>query len=378
MKKKTNLFLTISLLAITLLGAACQTSKPKVESQGEYVLQITQIDTTDFPYVDVYISVQDVNGEPQVINVNKLQLLENGQPVSGQSIQGTGEVGPLTTLLLIDNSGSMNYADKLDSAKAVAKEYLNQMRAGDQAGIITFNTEVKVVQDITSDKDVLADAIDSITAIHDTAMYDAMVQAIAMLNPLSGRKAIIVLTDGMDNQSAATADDALAGIGFGGLSISTVGFGQIPEGEEEADAYAGIDEATLRMIAQNAGGRYGYAANEAELSAIYDLMRRALQSEVVISYMTPLSLRDGVLRALTVTLSDRYSGVGGESQTGYNPGGLVPEVAQPASWLLFFGLLAVLVVLLCIPLVVNAFSNKDSGKGKRKKKKSKIKITLKD
>jgi hypothetical protein len=209
-------------------------------------------------------------------------------------------------------------------------------------------------------------------------MYDAMVQAIAMLNPLSGRKAIIVLTDGMDNQSAATADDALAGIGFGGLSISTVGFGQIPEGEEEADAYAGIDEATLRMIAQNAGGRYGYAANEAELSAIYDLMRRALQSEVVISYMTPLSLRDGVLRALTVTLSDRYSGVGGESQTGYNPGGLVPEVAQPASWLLFFGLLAVLVVLLCIPLVVNAFSNKDSGKGKRKKKKSKIKITLKD
>ena len=378
MNKKINLFLTISLLAITLLSAACQTTKPKVESQGEYVLQITQIDTTDFPYVDVYISVQDVNGEPQVINVNKLQLLENGQPVSGQSIQGTGEVGPLTTLLLIDNSGSMNYADKLDSAKAVAKEYLNQMRAGDQAGIITFNTEVKVVQDITSDHDALADAIDSITAVHDTAMYDALVQAIAMLNPLSGRKAIIVLTDGMDNQSTATADDALAGIGFGGLSISTVGFGQIPEGEEEADAYTGIDEATLRMIAQNAGGRYGYAANEAELSAIYDQMRRALQSEVVISYMTPLSLRDGVLRALTVTLSDRYSGVGGESQTGYNPGGLVPEVAQPASWLLFFGLLAVLVVLLCIPLVVNAFSNKESGKGKRKNKKSKIKITLKE
>ena len=57
-----------------------------------------------------------------------------------------------------------------------------------------------------------------------------------MLNPLSGRKAIIVLTDGMDNQSTSTADEALAGIGFGGLSISTVGFGQIPEGEEEADA----------------------------------------------------------------------------------------------------------------------------------------------
>lgn len=376
MKTRMKLFLTISLLALTLLSAACQKTTPKVESQGEYVLQITQIDTTNFPYVNVYISVQDANGEPQVINVNKLQLLENGQPVSAQNIQGTGEVGSLTTLLLIDNSGSMNYADKLESAKTVAKEYLDQMRSGDQAGIITFNTEVKVVQDITTDREVLADAIDSISANSDTALYDALVQAIATLNPLSGRKAIILLTDGMDNQSVATIDEALAGIGFGGLSISTVGFGQIPEGEEEADAYSGIDESTLRMIAQNAGGRYGYAENKTELSAIYDQMRRALQSEVVISYMTPLSLRDGVQRALTVTLSDRYSGVGGESQTGYNPGGLVPEVAQPASWVLFFGLLIVLVVLLCIPLVVNVFSNRESKI--KKKKKSKIKITLKD
>ncbi|MDK2980372.1 MAG: Ca-activated chloride channel [Chloroflexota bacterium] len=54
-------------------------------------------------------------------------------------------------------------------------------------------------------------------------------------------------------------------------------------------------------------------------------MRHALQSEVVLSYVIPLSLRDGVQRALTVTLADRYRGVGGQSQTGYNPGGLVPE-----------------------------------------------------
>ena len=366
-------FLTISLLALMLLASACQVSTPKVESQGQYVLQITQIDTTDFPLVDVYISVQDAAGEPQVINTGKLQLLENGQPVSGQNIRGSGEVGPLTTLLLIDNSGSMNYADKLESAKDVAREYLEQMRGGDQIGIIAFNTEVEVAQEITSDREDLEDAIDGISANSDTALYDALVKAIEMLNPLSGRKAIIVLTDGMDNRSQATADEALAGIGFGGLSISTVGFGQIPEEEEEADQYSGIDETALRGIAENAGGRYGYAENKEELSAIYDQMRRALQSEVVISYVTPLSLRDGVRRALTMALSDRYSGVGGQSQTGYNPGGLVPEVAHPASWLLFGGILAVLVVLLCIPLVVNIFKSK-----KASKKKKKIKITLKD
>jgi len=66
--------------------------------------------------------------------------------------------------------------------------------------------------------------------------------------------------------------------------------------------------------------------------------------------------------------------VGGESQTSFNPGGLVPEVAKPASWITFGIILAVLVLLLFIPVVFSAFTNKEP----KKKKKSKIKITLKD
>ncbi|MDO9545415.1 MAG: VWA domain-containing protein [Pelolinea sp.] len=370
MKNHTKHLLISSLFLLTSVLSACQ-SAPKVESEGAYILQITQIDTTDFPLVNVYVSVQDALGEPKLINTEKLQLLENGQPINNQNIQGTGDVGVLTTLLAIDNSGSMNYADKLTTAKEVAKEYLNQMRGGDQVGIITFNTQVKTVQEVTGDKELLEKAIDGITANGDTAMYDALVSAVETLNPLPGRKAIIVLTDGMDNQSIANPDEALASIGFGGLSISTVGFGQIPEGEEEADVYSGIDETTLSYIAENAGGKYGYAENKTQLSSLYDQMRRSLQSEVVINYVTPLDLRDGVLRALTVTLSDRYSGIGGESQTSFNPGGLVPEVAQPASWLSFGLVLAVLIVLLFVPVVFLAIRN-------RKPKKRKVKITLKD
>ena len=373
MKKSLRSFLILPLLAALLLLIACQAT-PRVESSGDYVLQITQIDTTEFPLVNVYISVRDKAGEPQVINTGKLQLLENGQPVSNQSIQGAGEAGPLTTMLLIDNSGSMNFVGKLDSAKAVAKEYLDQMRPGDQAGVIAFNTKVNVMQDVTADREALAKAIDSITARDDTAVYDALSTAIGILNPLPGRKAIITLTDGMDNSSKVTPEEALGSIGFGGLSISTIGFGQMPEGEEQADEYKGIDETTLRNIAESAGGQYGYAEDKAQLSALYDQMRRALQSEAVISYITPLSLRDGVQRALTVTLSDRFIGVGGKSQTSFNPGGLVPEVAQPAAWITFGIILAVLVVLLFIPVVVSAFTNKEQKKKKRKK----IKITLKD
>ncbi len=369
MKNKKRSFLFISLL--TLILAACQ-PEPVVESVGAYTLQITQIDTTDFPLVDVYVSVQNADGEPILINTDKIQLLENGKLVPGQDIRGIGEVGSLTTILLIDNSGSMNYAEKLTSAKEVAKEYIDQMRPGDQIGVITFNTEVSTVQEITDDKDALKASIDTISAGSDTALFDALVYTVDTINPLPGRKAVIVLTDGMDVQSTATADEALAQIGFGGLSISTVGFGQLPEGDEEADEYAGIDETTMRYIADNAGGSYGYAENKEQLSAVYSKMRRALQSEVVISYVTPLNLRDGVQRALTVQLSDKFVGIGGESQTQFNPGGLVPEVAQPASWLLFGIILAVLVALLLIPVILRILRNKKPAKKKN------IKITLKD
>ncbi len=373
-KRSFPLMALIALFALT----ACQPAAPRVESQGDFTLQITQIDTTNFPLVNVYVSVRDTNGEPVVVNTEKIQLLENGHPVSNQNIQGTGEVGSLTTMLVIDNSGSMAYADKLESAKAVAREYLDQMRSGDQAGVISFNTQVRLLQDVTEDKVALTKAIDSIQAEDDTAIYDAMSTAIQTLNPLPGRKAVILLTDGMDTASVATPEEALGSIGFGGLSISTIGFGEMSEeGEEQADQYLGIDEATLRSIAENAGGYYGYADDRAELSDIYDRLRRSLQSEVVISYETPIALRDGVARALTVRLADRFS-IGGESQTSFNPGGLVPEVAQPAAWLVFGVILAVLLVLLFIPVLVNAFSNKKTKTGNPKKKKSKVKITLKD
>jgi VWFA-related protein len=376
MKLNKMTFIAILAVASSLLSA-CQPT-PRVESQGDYVLQITQIDTTNFPVVDVYISARNQQGESEVINVNKLQLLENGQPVKDQNIQDTGDVGPLTTVLLIDTSGSMNFANKLEIAKEAARQYLAQMRAGDQVGIITFNTQVKIEQEITANREELEAAIDRIQAQSDTAIYDGMAVAIETLNPLPGRKAIILLTDGMDNQSTTTPEEALGSIGFGGLSISTIGLGEVPEGEEESDEYKGIDEATLKMIASSAGGQYAYAEEGSQLAAIYNKIRQALQSEVVITYETPLDLRDGVNRALTVSLVDAYQGVGGESKTSFNPGGLVPEVAQPASWMVFGIILGVLVVLLFIPVIINAFGGDSTNRKTGKKKKSKIKITLKD
>jgi len=133
---------------------------------------------------------------------------------------------------------------KLSAAKAAAQAYVNQMRPGDQAGLLTFNTTVTYVQTITADHAALRQAINGLKSKDDTAMLDALVQANQILQNYPGRKAIIVLTDGMDNQSKKTSDQVIQTIGTSGLSISTIGLGN-PNG---AGPYFGLDESALKSL----------------------------------------------------------------------------------------------------------------------------------
>jgi len=310
------------------------------------LIRITQVDNSKFPQVTLYISVTDAKGEPMGVNPDQLQISENGVVMKPNQVSGSGEIGPLTTLLVMDVSGSMNNAGKLSAAKAAAQAYVNQMRTGDQAGLLAFNTKVTYVQTITSDHAALIQAINSLKAKDDTAMFDALAQANQILQNYPGRKAIIVLTDGMDNQSKKTSDQVIQTIGTSGLSISTIGLGN-PDG---AGPYFGLDESTLKSLAEKAGGVYSQANNTADLSNLFELYGRALQSEYRITYTSPSTLRDGLGRTLTVSLNGTTS-----VKTRYNPGGILPEVSSQASWMIFLSLLAILVILLFVPGVVTHF-----------------------
>ena len=351
-------------------------SPQRQTGQGKEIIRITQVDTSQFPQVTVYVAVVDQDGQPVGVNPSRLVIEENDVPIPLDQIQGVGEVGPLTTMLVMDVSGSMHVDGKLEAAKAAATAYVDQMRPGDQVGLLTFSTEIKYVQAVTSDRREMVNAINALIGIGDTAMYDALIQAVDILESMDGRKAIIALTDGLDNQSAAVPEDVLQRIGPSGLSISTIGLG---DPEHGPGAVTALDEEALMYLAENAGGLYGYANDEASLSNLYQNYAIGLQSEYVLTYTSPSALRDGVNRALSVSLSATSGilGANGERVV-YNPGGLVPEVSEPASWSLFFSLLAGLVVLLLLPWAVNrvvALSQGSGGGGRRLgKKRSRIKL----
>jgi Ca-activated chloride channel family protein len=334
MKIHNRLFLIglIWLMALVPLQSA-------YAQNGGTHIRITQEDNSKFPQVTVYVSVTDASGEPLGANPNQIQISENGQVMKPEQISGSGDIGPLTTLLVMDVSGSMNNAGKLSAARAAAQAYIDQLRPGDKAGLITFNTKVTYLQTITGDHAALIQAIQNLKAKDDTAMFDALDQAIQILQDVSGRKAIIVLTDGLDNQSKHTADEINQAIGASGLSISTIGLGAPGQGP-----YFGLDETALKSLAEKNGGIYSYANNSDDLRSLFQLYGRALQSEYRITYRSPLTLRDGVGRTLTVSLGSTAS-----AQVKYNPGGVLPEVGNQASWTIFVFVLAGLVILIFAP-----------------------------
>jgi VWFA-related protein len=342
--RKLNFSLTLVLLiAISAWPFAA------VSAQGEGPqIRITQVDNSRFPSVTVYVSVTNAAGEPVGVDPATIQISESGSVMQPVNIQGGGEalggeIVPVTTMLVIDISGSMDKGDKIAAAKEAAKAYVSGMREGDQAGLITFDTQVYRVQEVTPDKAALTAAIEGLKTGSDTAMYDGILEATKALEGISGRKAILVLSDGLDNKSSAVEEDIVTAVGPGGLTISAIGFG-----EPGVVGQAGIDETGLKSLTGRTGGQYAYTSDAASLTAQYQEYGQAFQSEYAMTYVSPSTLRDGVNRKLTVALTD--TAVSFESQ--YNPGGVLPEVSGK-SWTLFAAILAGLLVLLFAPVLIN-------------------------
>lgn len=358
---------TVALLLLILMTAAPVFAQDGSGGQGSgNTVKIVQVDTSKFPAITVWVSVTDAQGNPVNIAPGDIQLTENGQPVQVTDVHAVGQGGnqaPISVVLTIDRSGSMLQSGKLEAAKAAASKFVDLMRPEDMTGVIAFNTKVDILQTPTSDKGLLHKAIDGIQAFNDTAMYDGLSASTDMLKGIQGRRAIIILSDGLDNSSKATADSVLGGMQSAETSVYAIGLGDPSQGNSKA----GIDEAALKNIAEKSRGSYAYAPNPADLEALYSGLSNQLQNEYQLTYTSGLTLRDGVNRALEVSIAQ-----GGSVGTKYNPGGVIPETSGSLSWLVFGGLLVVLVALLAVPDVLRGGGG--LAKSLAPKKKSRVKL----
>jgi hypothetical protein len=183
-------------------------------------------------------------------------------------------------------------------------------------------------------------------------MYDSLHAASAMLEPVSGRKAIVVVTDGMNTAGQRTRKETLTLVGEKDISIYTIGLGDPSQGTE---TYAGIDEPTLKAIAEESGGLYTFAPNPEDLRSLYELLSLRIQNEYKLTYRSPNRLRDGTNRTVAVIVA-ALSGGPTEVTASYNPGGVIPEVEPRSTWGLFGLIFAVLAFLLVLPGILGRAS----------------------
>ena len=191
-------------------------------------------------------------------------------------------------MLAIDVSGSMEAADlapgagapltRLDVVKQVAGDFIER-RSGDRVGLILFGTQAYVQAPLSFDyrtvRRFLSEAAIGIAG-RETAIGDAVGLALKRLRTAPGERAVLVLlTDGVNTAGAVSPQQSASLAAQSNLKIYTIGVGadavQVPGffGTRVVNPSADLDEATLRAMAEETGGKYFRARERDELEDIY-------------------------------------------------------------------------------------------------------------
>jgi Ca-activated chloride channel homolog len=163
--------------------------------------------TSGVNLVEVYASVTDTRGQaiPGLTQAD-FELRENGE-LQRISNFAAGEF-PLSVAVAIDRSFSMT-GTRLSLARSAAHAFLAELRPHDEAMILAVGSQVEVVAPLSTNRAAQRDAINRLDAFGTTGLYDAIIRAIDEAQPAKGRRTLVLLSDGNDRYSQASAADAL-------------------------------------------------------------------------------------------------------------------------------------------------------------------------
>lgn len=252
-----------------------------------------QIRTSNFPFIECLVSVTDQNGDPITgLNESNFNITENQQQVNSFTVtEQSGTTSQQVAIaLVIDVSGSMG-ASGMAYARQAAINFVNNMGPNDRAAIIKFGTSASLVQAMTSNKDVLIAAINTLVHGGWTAMYDGFYMGIAECEPEPGVRAVIGFTDGQENNSSTTKQQVISYANQVGVPLYTIG------------VTGSINVSVLQELAHTTGGSYYFSPNQEGIGEIYDQISQNIASQYRIVFTTPNPIMDGADREVQVNVT---------------------------------------------------------------------------
>ena len=148
----------------------------------------------------------------------------------------------------------------ISDAKQAAKSFVDNMGASDKAAVVSFNASVTTDQDFATDKTAIKSAIDRLNADGGTAIYDALYQTAPFVASQAGRKAIVLLSDGSDQDSRHSITEAISQANASSIPVYAIGLGL---------AAGSSEERALQRIATETGGVCFRSPSSSQLSQIY-------------------------------------------------------------------------------------------------------------
>jgi Ca-activated chloride channel family protein len=241
-------------------------------------VQINQIETSQFPKVVIFATVLK-DGVP-LPGLTEQDFRVREDEVDQEPLTVEPKLIPLSVALTLDTSGSMK--KRLTDAKEAAKGFLTMLGSQDKVQVIRFSRDVKTIYPLGTDRSAAEAAIDRTVARGDTALWDALDASVESLREATGRKAIVLLSDGVDDDgtgkplSKHTVGDVLAVAGQVNVPIYAIGLG------------TELDERALKKVADETGALYLNAVEATDLARLYDNIGTQLAGQYTISYTSNL------------------------------------------------------------------------------------------
>lgn len=312
----------ISFLSAPLLGASLSALQ---------ALGLTQVPT--FPssseLVVLSATAVDSHGRPVTnLKAQELRVSEEGRPQEIIQFM-SGAEAPARLLVLVDASGSMNGKLKATSAAMVAKQVLAALGPGDQVALAAFDGEYRSIVSWTTDRESLEEALSGLKAFGATALHDALdLAALELSIRGEGRRAVLVITDGVDTASKETpeavinrsqaldvpiyavsvvssVDDPRSGLHVGGSGTPALAAGMVL-----LDRYASLSGGAAFVVSDFAG-----------LKRAADLIALELKHQYRLGYNAP----DGPTYFRRVEVRTTRKGVSVRTRSGYVPGRFRPK-----------------------------------------------------
>jgi Ca-activated chloride channel family protein len=245
------------------------------------------------------LTVTDKSGQyVPGLRLSDFTIFEDGKQVSAELISSFSvHESPFAAVVLLDTSGSME--SRLSLARSAAIRFLDGLRDEDVAAVYKFDTKVEQVQEFSTGRD-LAPMAYGVRARGMTTLNDAIVDAAkALAGRPEKRKAIVVLSDGLDTYSKASSEKAIESALGIGASIYAV--------DMSATEGVGLrnqqSAAVLKGFAEKSGGRFVATPGGPALRDAFASIADELGHQYTIAYRPVNETRDGKWRKLNVKIS---------------------------------------------------------------------------